>query len=168
MTRKPQSHVRFLTLSLPECLMEFCNVTPTFESADKILWCDHSNETSLPVLSHGAVCFSKFYKMKFGDLIKICFWLKLAVKGLIYQMWATLLTTVFIIFHVRDVALNRGDACEPFFFLLFSFLAPYAALIRVSRVNLVEFSLWSLLMELTVLSICGPIFHEVLKEFLFL
>ena len=54
--------------------------------------------------------------MKFGDLIKICFWLKLAVKGLIYQMWATLLTTVFIIFHVRDVALNRGDACEPFFF----------------------------------------------------
>ena len=168
MTRKPQSHVRFLTLSLPECLMEFCNVTPTFESADKILWCDHSNETSLPVLSHGAVCFSKFYKMKFGDLIKICFRLKLAVKGLIYQMWATLLTTVFIIFHVRDVALNRGDACEPFFFLLFFFLAPYAALIRVSRVNLVEFSLWSLLMELTVLSICGPIFHEVLKEFLFL
>ena len=168
MTRKPQSHVRFLTLSLPECLMEFCNVTPTFESADKILWCDHSNETSLPVLSHGAVCFSKFYKMKFGDLIKICFWLKLAVKGLIYQMWVTLLTTVFIIFHVRDVALNRGDTCEPFFFLLFFFLAPYAALIRVSRVNLVEFSLWSLLMELTVLSICGPIFHEVLKEFLFL
>ena len=106
--------------------------------------------------------------MKFGDLIKICFWLKLAVKGLIYQMWATLLTTVFIIFPVRDVALNRGDACEPFFFLLFFFLAPYAALIRVSRVNLVEFSLWSLLMELTVLSICGPIFHEVLKEFLFL
>ena len=37
MTRKPQSHVRFLTLSLPECLMEFCNVTPTFESANKIL-----------------------------------------------------------------------------------------------------------------------------------
>ena len=37
MTRKPQSHVRFLTLSLPECLMEFCNVTLTFESADEIL-----------------------------------------------------------------------------------------------------------------------------------
>ena len=145
--------------------MEFCNVTPTFESADKILWCDHSNESSLPVLSHGAVCFSKFHKIKFGDLVKICFWLKLAVKGLIYQMWATLLTTVFIIFHVRDAALIQGDACEPFFFF---FLAPYAALIRVRRVNLVEFSLWLLLMQLTVLSICGPIFHEVLKEFLFL
>ena len=52
--------------------------------------------------------------------------------------------------------------------LLFFFFAPYAALIRVSRVNLVEFSLWLLLMELTVLSICGPIFHEVLKEFLYL
>ena len=50
----------------------------------------------------------------------------------------------------------------------FFFFAPYAALIRVSRVNLVEFSLWLLLMELTVLSICGPIFHEVLKEFLYL
>ena len=52
--------------------------------------------------------------------------------------------------------------------LFFFFFAPYAALIRVSRVNLVEFSLWLLLMELTVLSICGPIFHEVLKEFLYL
>ena len=83
--------------------------------------------------------------------------------------------------------LIQGDACEPFFlfvflllllllcfffffvfFFFFFFFAPYAALIRVSRVNLVEFSLWLLLMELTVLSICGPIFHEVLKEFLFL
>ena len=170
MTRKPQSHVRFLTLSLPECLMEFCNVTLTFESADEILWCDHSNESSLPVLSHGAVCFSKFHKIKFGDLVKICFWLNLAVKGLIYWIWAIVLTTVFIIFHVRDVALIQGDACEPFFSFLsfFFFLAPYAALIRVSRVNLVQFSLWLLLMQLTVLSICGPIFHEVLKEFLFL
>ena len=34
----------------------------TFESADKILWCDHSNESSLPVIAHGAICFSKFYK----------------------------------------------------------------------------------------------------------
>ena len=164
MTRKPQSHVRFLSLSLPDCLMAFCNVTLTFESVDEIPWCDHSNETSLPVLSHGAVCFSKFHKIKFGDLVKICFWLKLAVKGLIYQMWATVLTTVFIIFHDRSAVLIQGDACEPFF--LFS--APYAALIRVSRVNLVEFSLWLLLMQLTVLSICGPIFYEVLKEFLFL
>ena len=29
--------VKRLTLSLPECLMEFCKVTPTFESADEIL-----------------------------------------------------------------------------------------------------------------------------------
>ena len=123
MSRKPQSLVRFLSLSLPDCLMEFCNVTPTFESADKILWCDHSNESSLPLLSHGAICFSKFHKIKFGDLVKICFWLKLAVKGLIYQMWATLLTTVFIIVHVRDVALIQGDACEPFFFSFFFFCA---------------------------------------------
>ena len=32
-----------------------------FESVDEILWCDHSNETSSAVLSHGTiylVCFS--------------------------------------------------------------------------------------------------------------
>ena len=37
--------------------MEFCKVTLTFESEDKILWSDHSNETSLPVPSHGTICF---------------------------------------------------------------------------------------------------------------
>ena len=30
-------------------------LTLTFVSADKILHCDHSNETSLPVLTHGAI-----------------------------------------------------------------------------------------------------------------
>ena len=50
-----------LTLSLPECLMEFCKVTLTFEYAHEILRCDHSNESSLlSVLSHDAICFSKF------------------------------------------------------------------------------------------------------------
>ena len=43
-----------LTLSLPEC--------------NEILWCGHSNESSLPVLSHSAICFSKCYKMKFCKL----------------------------------------------------------------------------------------------------
>ena len=72
-----------LTLSLPECLMEFCKVTLTFESMDEILWCDHSNESSLPVLSHNAIFFSsKFQKMKFANLVEICFWPHLAVKGL--------------------------------------------------------------------------------------
>ena len=46
--------------------MEFCKVTLTFEHVDEILWSDHSNETSLPVLTHGATCFSRFHKMKFG------------------------------------------------------------------------------------------------------
>ena len=40
-----------LILSLPECLMEFCTVTLTFESADEILQCDHLNESSPPVLT---------------------------------------------------------------------------------------------------------------------
>ena len=58
-----------LTPSLPEYLMEFCKATLTFESADEILCCDHSNESSLPVLSHDAICLSKFKKKemwKFG------------------------------------------------------------------------------------------------------
>ena len=66
-----QKNICDLTLSLPESLMEFCNVT--FEPADKILCCGHSNERSLPVLSQNAISFSKFRKRKFGNLVKICF-----------------------------------------------------------------------------------------------
>ena len=40
--------------------------------------CDHSNESSLPVLTHDSICFSKFHKRNLG----ICFRLNLAVKGL--------------------------------------------------------------------------------------
>ena len=46
-------------------------MTVTFESVDEILCCDHSNETFLPVLSHGATCFSKFCRMKFGIFCRI-------------------------------------------------------------------------------------------------
>ena len=35
------------------------------------LWSDHSNETSLPVLTHGATCFSKFHKRKFEIFCRI-------------------------------------------------------------------------------------------------
>ena len=59
-----------------------CKVALTFESVDQILYGDHSNESSLPVLTHGTICFSKFYKMKFGNLVEICLWLHLAVKEL--------------------------------------------------------------------------------------
>ena len=51
--------------------MEFCKVALTFESVDETLWSNHSNETSLPVLTHGATCFSKFHKMKFGIICRI-------------------------------------------------------------------------------------------------
>ena len=58
---------------------EFCEVTLTFEYVDETLWSDHSNETSLPVLTHGATCFSRFHKMKFGIF---CMWIT-GVKGVI-------------------------------------------------------------------------------------
>ena len=34
-----------------------------FATVDEILRCDHSNETSLPVLSHGPIYFSAVYKL---------------------------------------------------------------------------------------------------------
>ena len=63
-------------------MKEFCEATLTFEFVDEILRCDHSNKSSLPVLSHDAICLSKVLKMKFGNLVKICLWPHLAVKGL--------------------------------------------------------------------------------------
>jgi len=42
------------------------NVILTSESVDEILWCDHSNETSSAVFSHGTIYILVFHKMKFG------------------------------------------------------------------------------------------------------
>ena len=84
--------------------MEFCKATLTFESADEILWYDHSNESSLPVLSHGAICLSKVQKTKFGNLVEICLWPHLAVKGLITQ--------IFVLFLVVLVSKPTGQIKE--------------------------------------------------------
>ena len=53
--------------------METCSVVLTFESVDEILWCDHSNETSLAVPLHGTInlIFLIFYKMKFGIFLEL-------------------------------------------------------------------------------------------------
>ena len=61
---------KVITHSLPESTMQTCSVVLTFESVDEILWCDHSNETSSAVLLHGTICFSIFYKMKFGIFLE--------------------------------------------------------------------------------------------------
>ena len=66
--------------------MEFCKVTLTFESEDKILWSDHSNETSLPVLSHGTICFFMvqfflLFAINFILFVRFCIWPHLAGKG---------------------------------------------------------------------------------------
>ena len=45
----------------------YIHTTKPFESVNEILWCDHFNEASLAILSHGAICFSAFYKMKFEN-----------------------------------------------------------------------------------------------------
>ena len=47
--------------------METCSVVLTFESVDEILWCDHSNETSLAVLLHGTICFLNILQNEIWD-----------------------------------------------------------------------------------------------------
>ena len=58
----------------------FQRVALTFESVDKILWCDHSNETLLTVPSHGAI--NLLFSSLLNEILKACLWLTLAVKGL--------------------------------------------------------------------------------------
>ena len=62
--------------------MEFCKASLTIESADEILWCDHSNETTLPVLSHDATLFVKILENEIWKFGRICVWPHLEVKGL--------------------------------------------------------------------------------------
>ena len=47
-------------------------VVLTFESVDEILWCDHSNETSSAVFSHGTiylVCSSNFWVCGWNPMV---------------------------------------------------------------------------------------------------
>ena len=57
-------------------------VVLTFESVDEILWCDHSNETSSAVLSHGTTSFSAFCKIKYRYFVEFSIWSILAVTEL--------------------------------------------------------------------------------------
>ena len=57
-------------------------VVLTFESVDKILWCDHSNETLTAVLFYGTFCFVGLEKVKFMIFLKFLLWPPLGVKGL--------------------------------------------------------------------------------------
>ena len=48
-------------------------VVLTFESVDEILKCDHSNETSSALLSHGTICFVGFEKLNLGFFLNFYF-----------------------------------------------------------------------------------------------
>ena len=65
-----------------ESVMETFKVVLTFGSVDEILWFNHSNETSLAVLSHGTIYMYVFYKMKFGICLEFQCYALLGVKGL--------------------------------------------------------------------------------------
>ena len=56
-------------------------VVLTFESVDEILWCDHSNETSLTELKHGTLYFFGFYQNEFYLFCEF-FWSLSRLEGL--------------------------------------------------------------------------------------
>ena len=68
------SFTRLLILSVPESVIETWSAVLTFESVDEILWCDHSNETSLAVLLHGSICFSILTIQNLGFSLNFDFW----------------------------------------------------------------------------------------------
>ena len=70
----------------PEWMLESLKVVMTFESVDKILWCDHSNENSLLVLLNGAIWFQNFGKPNLGICFYFCPCSHLALKGLTCPM----------------------------------------------------------------------------------
>ena len=74
-----------LTLSLPEWIWESLKVVLTFESVDKILWCDYSNQTSLPILLNSAICFENFIKQNLGIFVEFCPWPHLSLRGVIVR-----------------------------------------------------------------------------------
>ena len=53
------SQMQSLTLSLPESIMGTCGVVLSFESVDKILWCDHSNS----LFSSNFACCHLFFNI---------------------------------------------------------------------------------------------------------
>ena len=89
--------------------MEFCKVAVTFESVDEILWCDHSNETSQSALSHGATCFSKCYKMKFGILYRILLLAKFGSEGVKLHVYCNFNYGFTVFSHPR---LFKHSACH--------------------------------------------------------
>ena len=58
-----------------------CSVVLTFESVDEIPWCDHSNETSLPVLVS-----QYFTKCNLGYFLNSDIWCSLELKGLMVTL----------------------------------------------------------------------------------
>ena len=68
--------------------MEFykLKVTLTFESVDEILWSDHSNISSLPVLTNGAICLGNLeIWSKFAFVLIWPSWLSASNVSLWYQ-----------------------------------------------------------------------------------
>ena len=89
-----------LTLSLPEWIWESLKVVLTFESVDKILWCDYSNQTSLPILLNSAICFENFIKQNLGIFVEFCPWPHLPLKGVIVRPRYTLIR-IFLKMEIR-------------------------------------------------------------------
>ena len=68
--------------SRSQLYMKTHGIVLTFESVDRILWFDHSNETSSAAVLHGTIRFSIFYEMQVWIFLEFWYLALLAVKEL--------------------------------------------------------------------------------------
>ena len=79
--------------------------TPTFETVDKNLWYDNSNETAFAVLSHGAISFSDY-----SHFAKLTLELFLGVKRLtVVEVWHLLEVRLYFYLKVSPAALKSWE-----------------------------------------------------------
>ena len=85
------------------------SVVLPFLSVDEILWCDHSNETSLAVLLHGTICFSIFYKKNFWIFLEFFYLALLGVSRLKINFFNRISVTIYLIWKNLDYCKPRID-----------------------------------------------------------
>ena len=125
---------------------------------NEILWCDHVNETTLVVLSHGTILFSAFQVMDFGNLLNFDFWhfslgekqltcalillvssklsVLLRAKRLPYQIYVIWL----YLLSVLSLALLSPNHIQLFSNLLFFFRLVMNHLIRLQFLSEIEYT----------------------------
>ena len=81
----------------------------TFKSVDEILWCYHSNESSLGELLLSIIYFLGFYKTKFVSFCDWFFWSSKAVMKFYFEFWQLHIIFFSIQLSKRNSILRISD-----------------------------------------------------------